>query len=179
MNDPRNELREAWARVAPAVLVGALAVAAVRLVLRTPSLVPAHAPTGTSDEERERSREEPAVREGVVAAVMAGFVVFVVVAAIGLSFFYKTLAHDAAFVPVQEFPAPRLQTLSDGVRDPEISKQQADLQHFRWIDRAHGVFQIPIERAMRLVAARGPKALDPIAPQTQAAPRPAPQGTTP
>ena len=95
---------------------------------------------------------------------MAGFFIFVVAAAIGLFFFYKALARDTTFVKVEEFPSPRLQTRADGLRDPEIARQQADLQRFRWIDRAHGAFQIPIERAMRLVAARGARAYEPVAP---------------
>ena len=113
---------------------------------------------------RDEARESPAVREGAVAAIMAGFFIFVVAAAIGLFFFYKALARDTTFVKVEEFPSPRLQTLADGLRDPEIARQQADLQRFRWLDRAHGAFQIPIERAMRLVAARGARAYEPAAP---------------
>jgi len=114
--------------------------------------------------EHEEARERPAVREGVIAGVMAGFVAFVVVAAVGLFFFYTAFARNTSFVKVEEFPAPRLQTLTDGLREPQIAEQQADLHRFRWIDRAQGVFQIPIERAMRMVAARGAKAYDPIQP---------------
>ena len=108
--------------------------------------------------ERDEARESPAVREGAIAAIMAGFFIFVVAAAIGLFFFYEALRRDTTFVKVEEFPSPRLQTRADGLRDPEIARQQADLQRFRWIDRAHGAFQIPIERAMRRKrrAARGP-----------------------
>jgi hypothetical protein len=129
--------------------------------------------------ERNETRETPAVREGVIAVIMAGFVVFVVAATVGLFFlFFEALAHTKTFVRVGEFPSPRLQTRSDGLRDPEIAKQQADLQRFRWIDRAQGVFQIPIERAMRLVAARGAQAYEPVAPAA-AAPAPlAKEGST-
>ena len=108
-------------------------------------------------------REEPAIRAATIGAVMAGFFVFVVFVAVGLFYFYQALAHGATFVRPNEFPAPRLQTRSDGLRDPEIARQQADLERFRWIDKAHGKFQIPIERAMKMVAARGPKAYDPVA----------------
>jgi hypothetical protein len=114
--------------------------------------------------EQDPARERPAVREGVIAAIMAGSLVFVVLVAVGLFFFYRALAHNPTFVAVHEFPSPRLQTRSDRLRDPEIARQQAELNQFRWIDRAHGVFQIPIERAMRLVAARGAKAYEPIDP---------------
>ena len=116
--------------------------------------------------ERDEARESPAVREGAVALIMAGFFIFVVAAAIGLFFLYQALAPNPTFVKANQFPSPRLETRSDGLRDPEIARQQADLQRFRWIDRAHGMFQIPIERAMRLVAARGARAYEPVAPAT-------------
>jgi hypothetical protein len=122
--------------------------------------------------ERGEERERPAVRAGVIATAMAGFFVFVVLVAIGLSFFYQALAPDATFVKPSEFPAPRLQTRSDGLRDPEIARQQSDLDRFRWIDRSRGEFQIPIEQAMKIVAARGPRAYDPVPgppPMTRAA----------
>jgi len=122
-------------------------------------------------------REKPAVREGVIAGIMAGFFVFVVVAAVGLFFFYRAFARDATLATVHAFQSPRLQTLPDGLRDPEIARQQADLKRFRWIDRAHGAFQIPIEQAMRLVAERGAKAYDPIASGSEASARPPQQGT--
>ncbi len=112
--------------------------------------------------EQERTREGPGVRAGLIASVMAGFVVFVGIAAVGLFYFYQHLAHDATFVRPSVFPTPRLQTRSDGLGDPQIAKQQADLERFRWIDKTHGVFQIPIERAMALVAARGAKAYEPV-----------------
>jgi hypothetical protein len=114
--------------------------------------------------ERKETREEPDVREGAIAAIMGGFFVFVLLVATGLFVFYRSLAQDATFVKPNVFPSPRLETRSDGLRDPEIARQEADLDRFRWIDRAHGVFQIPIERAMKLVAARGPKAYDPVPP---------------
>ena len=112
-----------------------------------------------------QSRESPAISSRIVATVMASFVAFTVVAAVCLSFFFfQPSAHNATFVKVQVFPAPRLETLSDGTREPHIAEQQANLGRFRWVDREHGVFQIPIERAMQLVAARGAHAYDPIAP---------------
>jgi hypothetical protein len=107
-------------------------------------------------------RERPAVAAGVIAGVMAGFFVFVVLVATGLFFFFQAIAHHATFVKVNEFPAPRLQTRSDGLRDPEIARQKADLERFRWIDQSRGVFQIPIAQAMKMVSDRGQKAYDPV-----------------
>ena len=107
-------------------------------------------------------REPPAIRAGAVAATMVGFFLFVVLVAIGLFAFYQWRAHDASFVKVETFAAPRLQTLADGLADPEIARQKADLDRPRWLDAGHHVFQIPIEDAMRLVAARGSAAYDPV-----------------
>jgi hypothetical protein len=102
------------------------------------------------------------VDAGVVGGILAGFLAFVLLAATGLFVFYHSRAHDSSFVKVQEFPAPRLQTLADGLTDPEIARQKAALHEARWVDRAKGVFQVPIDEAMRAVAARGAKAYDPI-----------------
>jgi hypothetical protein len=115
--------------------------------------------------ERDEARERPAVGAGVIFAVTAAFIVFVAASIVVLYLYYQSLAHNPTFVRAEEFPSPRLQTHWDGLRDPEVAKQRADLEHFRWIDRAHGVFQIPIERAMRLVAARGAKAYEPVTPE--------------
>ena len=112
--------------------------------------------------ERNEERERPAIAAATIAAVMGGFFVFVVLVATGLFVFFRTLAPDATYVKPNEFPAPRLQTLPDGLRDPDIARQQADLERFRWIDKARGAFQIPIAQAMRLVAERGTKAYDPV-----------------
>lgn len=112
--------------------------------------------------ERHEEREQPTVRAGVIAAVMAGFLVFVVCVAIGLFFFYMALARDATFIRPIEFPAPRLQTGPDGSRDPEIGRQQIDVERFRWIDKDHGEFQIAIGQAMKIVVGRGQKGYDPV-----------------
>ena len=112
--------------------------------------------------EQKDQREQPAVAALAITAVMGGFLVFVLLATTGLFFFFQSLAHNATFVRPSEFPRPRLQTRSDGLRDPEIARQQAEVERFRWIDKSRGVFQIPIEQAMTIVAARGQNAYDPV-----------------
>ena len=121
-------------------------------------------------------REPPDIRTAAVAATMAGFFLFVVVAAIGLFAFYQWRAHGASFVKVETFVAPRLQTLGDGLPEPEIARQKADLDRSRWLEPDHRVFQISIDEAMRLVAARGAKAYDPVPREPESDPqrRPAP-----
>ncbi len=113
----------------------------------------------------DEAREPPAVRAGAVAAILAGFLLFVVLVTAGLFAFYRREAHGASFVKVATFTAPRLQTLADGLADPEIARQKADLNRRRWVDADHRVLQIPIESAMALVAARGAKAYDPVPPR--------------
>ena len=112
--------------------------------------------------ERDDAREPAAIHAGAVAAILAGFLLFVVLVTIGLFGFYRREAQDASFVKVATFAAPRLQTLADGLPDPEIARQKADLNRPRWVDGDHRVLQIPIEDAMALVAARGAEAYDPI-----------------
>lgn len=58
-------------------------------------------------------------------------------------------------------PEPRLQS------DPAVElrgfaeEEQRSLSEYRWVDRESGVFQIPIERAMELIAERGLPAKSP------------------
>ena len=111
--------------------------------------------------ERDEARESPASRRRH-RRDHGRILIFVVAAAIGLSFSIGRLrATPRSSRSRISSPGSRPR---DGLRDPEIARQQADLQRFRWIDRAHGVFQIPIERAMRLVAAPGARAYEPVAP---------------
>lgn len=60
----------------------------------------------------------------------------------------------AAQAPTQP-PAPRLQA------DPKAdlialrARENAELSKYAWIDKARGIAQVPIERAMEMVAAKG------------------------
>ena len=172
----RNSRREARgdrlgsvvSTIAKFLLVGALAVVGAFFLAAPIDRRPnpgrgTISPTPASESHvPDEAREPPDIRAGTVAAILAGFLLFVVCAASGLVFFYRSRAHDATFVKVENFPAPRLQTLADGLAEPEIARQKADLERFRWLDSDHRAFQIPIEDAMRLVAARGAKAYDPV-----------------
>jgi hypothetical protein len=56
---------------------------------------------------------------------------------------------------VATFPEPRLQV--DDVRDLNTMRENNDrqLNEYKWIDQKAGVVQIPIERAMEIIAQRG------------------------
>lgn len=63
---------------------------------------------------------------------------------------------------VPKYPAPALQ--SNPAVDLQTYKSRAehDLNSYGWIDRTHGVVKIPVERAMALLAARGPSVRPPV-----------------
>lgn len=56
--------------------------------------------------------------------------------------------------PLAAFPAPRLEPAPLQDIAALRAQKQAMLNGYRWIDRGRGIVQIPIERAMRLLAAR-------------------------
>jgi hypothetical protein len=110
----------------------------------------------------ETARENPAIRSRATALSLFAFLLFVALSVTGLRAFYDWLAGSAGFVPPRRFASPPLVTIDDGVRDPGITAERAELEAYKWIDRDKGVLQTPIERAMAIVAARGSRAYDPI-----------------
>ena len=65
--------------------------------------------------------------------------------------------------PPQSFPQPRVQTGERAELEKVLAAQRRRLEAFRWADADHTRVQIPIERAMKLIAAKGAHAYDPIA----------------
>jgi hypothetical protein len=174
----RNSSSAKMRRAVPFFIFAALGLGLLIRPLAGDKLAAAMRPPAelAADEAEDDARESPDIRAGAVAATMVGFFLFVVVAAGGLFAFYQWRAHGASFVKVATFEAPRLQTLGDGLPEPEIARQKADLGGSRWIEADHRVFQISIDEAMRLVAARGAKGYDPVSPDLDSDPqrRPAP-----
>jgi hypothetical protein len=73
-------------------------------------------------------------------------------------------------VPVQHYPAPETFPQprvapgeAEELRQLE-AKQRSRLEGYHWIDRQQGLVQIPIERAMQLLAQQGKRAYAPLAP---------------
>lgn len=80
-------------------------------------------------------------------------------------------------VPVQSFPAPakfpqpRVETGQRAERDRLAREQNARLSGYHWVDRNSGIIQIPIARAMQILAAEGASGWAPLAsPQALSAP---------
>jgi hypothetical protein len=58
--------------------------------------------------------------------------------------------------PLERFPKPNLQIDDDHAeRTTLLAVQNHKLNSYGWIDRSNGIVQIPIERAMDLLAQRG------------------------
>jgi hypothetical protein len=105
-----------------------------------------------------------------VLFAVIGFFVFVAVSLVGLRAYYAWDVHGPVVTPPRPFAPPRLQ--ADPVDDLRRfeTEQHGQLRGYAWVDRDRGLIRIPIERAMDLIAARGPDAYAPLDPP--AAPSP-------
>jgi hypothetical protein len=109
-----------------------------------------------------RRMPQPAgVANDIVITAVAGFLGFVAVSMVGLFFYLRSAAPDAFKAAVENhFPEPVLQkNPKDDLRNFE-REQRATLSGYGWVDRSKGLIRIPIEQAMRIVAARGTHAYD-------------------
>ena len=110
-----------------------------------------------------RLPQPPDVATGIVIVAVAGFLGFVALSMTGL-FFYLRTAVPNVFEKVTEgrFPEPVLQkNPQEDLRRFEHD-QRAALSGYSWVDRSKGLVRIPIEEAMRIIAARGGQAYDPL-----------------
>ena len=108
-----------------------------------------------------RLPQPPDVATGIVIIAVAGFLGFVALPMAGL-FFYLRAAVPNVFEKVTEshFPEPVLQkNPQEDLRRFEHD-QHAALSGYSWVDRSKGLVRIPIEEAMRIIAARGDHAYD-------------------
>ena len=112
-----------------------------------------------------RLPQPPDVAPGIVIIAVAGFLGFVALSMAGL-FFYLRSAVPHVFERVTEnhFPEPVLQkNPQEDLRRFE-HEQRAALSGYDWVDQPKGLARIPIEEAMRIIAARGDRAYDPLDP---------------
>jgi hypothetical protein len=63
----------------------------------------------------------------------------------------------------RDFPQPRVQTDETAELKQLLAKQHEALTGYHWANSAHTLVQIPIERAMDLIAQKGAQAYDPVA----------------
>ncbi len=78
-------------------------------------------------------------------------------ALIGLAYLmFPRQVHDRRFTqPFPDFPAPRLQQNPPAIWRTFHDAELRTLNGAGWVDRARGVVHIPIDRAMREIAATG------------------------
>ena len=112
-----------------------------------------------------RLPQPPDVAPGIVIIAVAGFLSFVALSMAGL-FFYLRSAVPQVFERVTEnhFPEPLLQKNPQQDFERFEQEQRAALSGYDWVDQPKGLARIPIEEAMRIVAARGDRAYDPLDP---------------
>src|SRR5690242_1134119 len=89
---------------------------------------------------------------------------FVIVAMVGLWLVFLPNASRRFHLPSQPQSGPKLQADPSVERDRVLAEQRKRLDGYKWIDRKDGVFSIPIDRAMAIIAAKGANAYAPITP---------------
>jgi hypothetical protein len=104
-----------------------------------------------------------------VLAVAAGVLLFLAASMAILAWVFFVFTAGNRTPAPKPFPQPQLQVHGASDLKQLLSRQRAELNSYRWTDASHDFIAIPIERAMEIVAARGPQGYQPIAP-----PRPAP-----
>ncbi len=122
------------------------------------------------------------IRNVVKVAALLGVILVVTILFLALFFqlmektYPKRTSEAAPVVAESELPPlPRLQT--DSLHDLQAVRAVEDshLDRYAWIDREHGIAQIPIDRAMVLWTknyAATPPPVSPTEPTTNAAPTP-------
>jgi hypothetical protein len=100
-----------------------------------------------------RDLDVRAIRIGAIAIAVG--IVFALVA----SYFLLQARGGAANTPAQSFraPAPLLQTAPQLERENYFAEKARLTGSYAWVDRQAGIARIPVEQAMRLMAARAAK----------------------
>lgn len=107
--------------------------------------------------------ESPEVETRVVLLAALGVLVLVLgtVGVLG-AIYYREVSVQRLPTP-EKFPQPRVESKERQERLRIEAGQAARLAGYRWIDRKEGIVQIPIERAMQLLAGEGMQAYAPLA----------------
>lgn len=134
-----------------------------------------------------RPQHEPAefdseIRVKAIFGVLAGLALLVALSFAGMGAFSRFLkarsvARDPEPLPIAEAnqprPRPRAALQADPAGDMAkyAKEEEAAVSSYAWVDRSSGVAQIPVERALEIVAERGLPVPPPL-PAGAAAPAP-------
>jgi hypothetical protein len=138
-----------------------------------------------NDAHPELRYEQSDVRAGAIVRFALALVVVIVLAAVFLLGLFKLLArqeqrHDPAPPPLAQEagrlpPAPRLQSSPQQDLEQLRAEEERDLTTYGWVDAKAGIAHIPIDEAIKIVAARGlPHAAASPAPSVAPSASPAP-----
>lgn len=112
----------------------------------------------------EERLESPEVHTGAVLLWALAFLAILAISIALLGAVYHWQIRIQSFPAPQHFPAPRVQA-GQRTQLRTLQTQQRDrLNRYRWIDRKSGLIQIPINRAMQILAGEGMQAYAPLAP---------------
>jgi hypothetical protein len=112
--------------------------------------------------------------------LVGGVLMFLGLSVAGLWGVFTISVPNRLPLPAHEPPPPRLQSNPPADLARVLAQQSAALSGYRWVDRGKGLVSIPIDRAMTIIAARGPDAYAPIPGAPPMPPRtPAPQSGQP
>jgi hypothetical protein len=126
--------------------------------------------------------ESPAVALPVVVWSAVGSLILVGSVIIGFYALYQSAVPIKALPAPQTFPQPRLQTdAGDATERRRLAAEQTErLNVWRWANDQHTLVQVPIDRAMQLLAQKGADGYAPLLPPqpTLASPSAAAQQAT-
>jgi hypothetical protein len=144
--------------------------------------------------DRPRPQHEPTefdaeIRVKAIFGVLAGLALLVALSFAGMGAFSRFLkarsvARDPEPLPVAEANQPRPRPRAALQADPTADmvafarEEEAAVTSYAWVDRTAGVAQIPVERALEIVAERGLPVPPPL-PAGAEAPAPAASQVTP
>jgi hypothetical protein len=75
--------------------------------------------------------------------------------------FFTVVPRNLAPAP-RQLPQPELQAHPGADLQQLLARQRSELSHYRWASPDHTLVAIPIERAMEIIAQRGPQGYAPI-----------------
>jgi hypothetical protein len=94
---------------------------------------------------------------GLFAALGAGLAVFLVATLVTLRLIYPSAVSGPSDAPHGESATPRLQIDPAADLAAHRASEQSQLMSYGWVDRRQGVVHIPVDQAMRDIAAAGIK----------------------
>ncbi len=112
--------------------------------------------------------QSPAVATRPILLAALGALLLLAAAIGGLEAIYYWQVPVRHYAAPEQFPQPRVQTGQVEQRERIEAKQKSRLTGYHWVDRTQGLVQIPIERAMQLLAAEGMQAYAPVLAAAQA-----------